>query len=262
MAQEQIPFQKNRSVAKRKIIFIRHGRSEFNEQYIESEENCPPHDPWLIDSELSEKGLQQVTEFNEFLQNLFTNNIVNNSSLKFQIISSPLLRSIQTCYYVLKTHKILDSSFTKDNFKIKLDPDCTELEESSCDVGSTFKELLENSKVNSFLNYFDLELIKNKEKWWYHNNDCNNLQTVQFEPWDYFMERVNRFVNSIMKLLENGVETVIVFSHFTFIRECVNLLVNLLKLESVDSIVGCELPVRKVIPISNLENREVIVLEF
>ncbi|KAG2389372.1 hypothetical protein C9374_013932 [Naegleria lovaniensis] len=266
---------------KKRIIFIRHGRSVFNELYVESEENCPPNDPWVIDSELSELGLSQVQVYNEYLRKLFGSALKSASSndlhkecppstenqYSVKIISSPLTRCIQTCFHVLNTHQVLlvneeKTSLDENNISqiIEIDPDCTELEESSCDVGSTYSELIANEKMKSILSHFDLKLIESKGKWWYQSKD-NPQQTVHFEPWEHFMERVKRFTARLHTDLITS-DTIVIFSHFTFIRECVNYLALSLNLNHARSIVGAEQPTHKTIPISSLENREVIILEF
>ncbi|KAF0979998.1 hypothetical protein FDP41_001151 [Naegleria fowleri] len=264
------------SSTKKQIIFIRHGRSVFNELYVESGENCPPNDPWVIDSELSEIGLSQVQVYNGHLGKLLEKALKStlrndshkqssNNDCSMKIISSPLTRCIQTCFHVLNTHQILlvnkeETVLNESRKIIEIDPDCTELEESSCDVGSTYCELIANEKMKHILSHFDLRLIENRGKWWYQSED-NSQQTVHFEPWEHFMERVRRFTARLHTDLTTC-DTIVVFSHFTFIRECVNYLASSLKIDHAHSIVGEEESKQKNIPISNLENREVIILEF
>ncbi|EFC46732.1 predicted protein [Naegleria gruberi] len=236
---------------KRVLIFVRHGRSIFNELYKESESDCPASDPWVIDSELSERGFEQVRQFNQDLNKLL------NCDGEKRIISSPLTRCIQTCFCVLESHQALP----KGEEKIILDPDCTELEESSCDVGSTFEEL-SNGKLKDVLeNNFDLKLIEGRGKWWYQNEN-NKDQTLHFEEWDVFMKRMDQFIDRLFNKYFEKVDTVIVFSHFTFIRECVNAIAKKYNKETALSIIGDQPQQTKSIPITDLENREVVVLHL
>ena len=238
----------------KRVVFVRHGRSIFNELYKESDDNCPASDPWVIDSELSEKGFEQVRQRNEHLSEQIFN---NNHSGTVRIISSPLIRCIQTCFHVLEAHHAIPSQD-----RITLDPDCTELEESSCDVGSTFEELIMNEKVKQLLEkHFDLSLVEGRGKWWYQSNDSGE-QTVHFEPWDVFMKRVECFVEKLFGEYSENANTIVVFSHFTFIRECVNHLATKFDKKIVTSIIADKQAESKIIPITHLENREVIILDL
>lgn len=140
------------------IYLIRHGQSEFNQQFALQK----PKDPMLFDAHLTELGKQQAKAAAEEIKDLGVK----------QVIASPMTRAIQTAMHIFG-----------DDHPITVDPRMREKLSHSCDVGSHPGVL---QKKFAHLSFDHLP-----PHWWH--GDPENDTPVQIEPDDVFLNRAKDF---------------------------------------------------------------------
>lgn len=151
-----------------KFLFIRHGQSEFNKYGKEKSKLNPD----MIGCGLSESGIKQIEESSKLIKNL-----------KFKdIYVSPLRRTLETAYILLKEHP------QKDDIILKVNPLCQEIVAWTCDWNFDINELQKKYNMNSEIKY-DWSIFNNIYK------DPIIRETYYF---DYICEDNKKLVQNIL----------------------------------------------------------------
>lgn len=157
-----------------KFLFIRHGQTYFNKYSKERGSKKVKTDKNLLDSELSEEGINEGKKFSEFYKQFKIE----------EIYVSPLYRALQSAYYLFKDHP------EKNNIVIKVHPLLTEITNAVHDISFDLinrnkKDFNLNSEIKFDWSLFD-EIYKNEEEqnfYYFENIDRldNNIIMQQYD---------------------------------------------------------------------------------
>jgi len=190
---------------RKKIILIRHGESQFNHARNQNPSDIHA-DPMIFDSDLSEEGVNQVTQlklkFEEFVKK--ENLIID------VIISSPLTRALKTCLGVF------DGVETFKQVPIEVYQGHTEFLQNSCDLGTKKSELQKKFQNLNFDNLIEI--------WWYLDENFaypddhweSFRQTRYAEPAANREKRAHEFKKWLKARTEN---TIVVVGHSSFFEK-------------------------------------------
>ena len=165
-----------------KFLFIRHGQTYFNKYSKERGSKNVKTDKNLLDSELSEEGIEEGKKFSEFYKQFKIE----------EIYVSPLYRALQSAYYLFKDHP------DKNNIIIKVHPLLTEITNAVHDIcfdlnNRNKKDFNLNSEIKFDWSLFD-EIYKNKdEQNFYYFDNIDRLDN------NIIMEQYNIISNSFGK---------------------------------------------------------------
>lgn len=233
--------------AKGKILFIRHGETEYNKCLnIAADKKEIQIDERFLDCSLSEIGQTQAEELSEKLKNF---------KIK-RIYCSPLNRCIETISIALKSHP------QRNNIEIIIHPLITEVLHGAQDVCKSittkkdiysdrsdglkfdwtlFDEYYDKEQIDyfflEFIDNFDNDKIKDQSELIYKNiksqaiNDglCSQLlklfldNSIRPESLSHLLIRANKFKKLLKEVHSNDEdeeEKILVITHSAFIRMC------------------------------------------
>ncbi len=189
----EIPEKLYEQNIKGKFLFIRHGQTYFNKYSKERGSKNVKTDKNLLDSELSEEGINEGKKFSEFYKQFKIE----------EIYVSPLYRALQSAYYLFKDHP------EKNNIVIKVHPLLTEITNAVHDI--SFDLINRNKKdfnMNSEIK-FDWSLFDNIYKsdfdklfFYFDNIDTINNQ-IKKEKYDIISQSYGKenYINNIIDLI-------------------------------------------------------------
>jgi len=163
------------------VYLIRHGQSEFNAAYNETDKI----DPMIFDAPLTQKGIRQAKD---------TRTTVLDLGIKL-VIASPLTRAIQTALHIFEGIAPIKILAGHHEYLIH-----------SCDVGRPPKELQMDFPNLSF---------DHLENTWWHNGPLNAVG-VPVEPHNVFLKRVAKFADDLDKIKDRPVA---IIGHGDMFRE-------------------------------------------
>lgn len=134
----KLGYSSSKMASERKVHFVRHAESKFNEIHHRNLDLPAPRELSLIDAALSDNGKLQAEKAREEISKL-------NIDLA---ITSPFQRAIETCVLAHGENNVLVS------------PLCSERFESVCDIGTTKQELV---KMFPTLDFSEVQ----SNIWWY-----------------------------------------------------------------------------------------------
>jgi len=199
MASAQVQGASSTNTSTKRLFFVRHGQSQYNELY---EKNWK--DPMLFDADLTTKGESQAREAGEVLRSMGANIEL--------CITSPLTRAIRTCVLAMPPTQ-------HDHIPYVVWPESRETLEASCDIGSSVTELSKKYPALSF--------EQCPEIWWHLPDDLKGnddpLASREYfssngycEEQSHVEERIQVMLNRIWERPEKSVA---VFCHADFINE-------------------------------------------
>jgi len=152
------------------VYLIRHGQSEFNAAYDETDQI----DPMVFDAPLTDKGIQQAKA---------TRAAVKDLGIK-HVIASPLTRAIQTALHIFDGLAPITVRAGHHEYLVH-----------SCDVGRQPAELQRDFPGLSFDHLDDI--------WWYQGP--LNAVGVPVEPHKVFLDRVAKFTDDLAQMQDRPV---------------------------------------------------------
>lgn len=187
--------------SERKVHFVRHAESMFNEIHHRNLNLPAPRDLSLIDATLSATGKLQAEKAKDEVAQLHVD----------IAITSPFQRAIETCLIIHGDENVLVA------------PLCQERFESVCDIGSTKTQLV---KKYPSLDFSELQ----NDIWWYvgvSGSPVKNISTVEqviklwqskedtTESAEHLKARAEKFYQFLIERPENNI---LVVSHSHFLK--------------------------------------------
>ena len=180
-----------------KIIYIRHGRSIYNDDCEKLGEMNIITNPKYINADLCEKGIQQAQS---------KQNIYNKLDILVGYVS-PLNRAIQTAYNIFENHP------QRNNFTFIVHPFLTEIVISITDliddIEKTKKKYNLNSKVKFDWSLFDEYYKTEKERNLFF---FNFVDAFDDETKKYFVNKISEsykkpeFLNNLSEMIQKEME--------------------------------------------------------
>jgi len=218
---------------KKKIIFVRHGRSYANE-YMDTDGNrwgdpTFTDDLNLVDSKLSEHGRKQAKLLGENLKSHILPNL-ERAADSLLIVISPLTRALET-FDIAFNPLLADLQQRWTSVEVLAHPLATERVYTSSDTGRYVSELKESFACIDFESAF---LLQSKgydddfklQKWWFHLNPTDEYiewrphgqgqyYAVPGEPEHVFHQRMHSFSTWLTGCDES---CIIVITHWAVIK--------------------------------------------
>jgi broad specificity phosphatase PhoE len=226
------------SSGERTIYFVRHAQSLYNSYKLNPLNwllcGCC-RDPMIYDAAISSKGKLQLIKLKETAEKL---QLQEECSL---VLSSPLIRAVHTAAAIIgqidnngeivekprqiemkemqgnNTSNPIDSlqlaaSHAHFHFPLPLvlSPLCSEIVDTSCDIGSETEIL---SKLFPFIDFTHY-----KTDWWYYDKKLGS-RSISDEPKRLVQERTQQFAAFVLNLPPHF-SSIVVVSHSNFIRHC------------------------------------------
>ena len=180
-----------------KIIYIRHGRSIYNDDCEKLGEMNIITNPKYINADLCEKGIEQAQS---------KQNIYNKLDILVGYVS-PLNRAIQTAYNIFENHP------QRNNFTFIVHPFLTEIVISITDliddIEKTKKKYNLNSKVKFDWSLFDEYYKTEKERNLFF---FNYVDAFDDETKKYFVNKISEsykkpeFLNNLSEMIQKEME--------------------------------------------------------
>ena len=180
-----------------KVIYIRHGRSIYNDDCEKLGEMNIITNPKYINADLCEKGIQQAQS---------KQNVYNKLDI-LQGYVSPLNRAIQTAFNIFENHP------QRNNFTFIVHPFLTEIVISITDliddIEKTKKKYNLNSKVKFDWSLFDEYYKTEKEKNLFF---FNFVDAFDNETKKYFVNKINEsykkpeFLNNLSEMIQKEMD--------------------------------------------------------
>lgn len=181
-----------------KFLFIRHGQTYFNKGMSEKGLLSVKADPNLLDSELTNEGIEKGKDKSKFYEQF---NIE-------QIYVSPLYRTLQSAYYLFRNHP------QKDNIIIKVHPLCIEITNAVHDIPYNLihrnkKDFNMNSEIKFDWSYFDSLYKSEKEQLFFYFDNIDTIDDkIKKEKYNLISESYGKdnYKDNICSLIKLSLE--------------------------------------------------------